>query len=274
MASAVDVKVIYSAVKRRGSSVARVDPGEAPASKLIVLGLLNIAVACGLYYATWWNAEPELRLKILMHTPLAGVDLDGIGQLMATATSAEPKPASATGIKLTTTEEVASAQAMQAARFVGTMLGWVCLSTLSICALALSGGRCLADAHRPRLRRTAIRVSLAGLAVVACASLLLWINYGHFEPKQLRTYMGGVVISATLLGLFFRWGGWKFTTLAAALLIGAAVASAYTLYVLVQFGAVETNDLPLSLTSCALIAFVIHSFWGWVLLLVGRRVST
>ena len=272
--SPVEVKVVYSASKRRRRpSVVRIGPSPAGSTKLMVVGLVSAAMAVGMYYATWWEADPELRAMVFLHTPLVGLDFNGVATLMSQAI-APGQVAAATGqTSVGATEDVAAAQLVKAAHFVITILGWEAITTVSILVLALLSGGLIARADAGRLRRVAVIVGLFALALVAIAGLWLWSRYGRFEPKQLRTDVAAVVVCFGLLGLLFRRGGCKLGRLAAVLLILSAAGSAYALNVLVEFGAVRLQDLTLALLPCTAVIFVVHSFWGWVLLLLAPRLG-
>lgn len=273
-ASPVEVKVVYSvSQRRRRSSVVRIGPSPAGSTKLMVVGLLSAAMAVGMYYAAWWKADPELRAMVLMHTPLVGLDFDGVSTLMSKAIAPEDS-AVATGLtSVGASEDVAAAQLVQAARFVITILAWEAITTVSILLLALLSGGLIARAGPGGLRRAAVFIGLIALALVAAAGLWLWSHYGRFEPKQLRTDVAALVLCFGLLGLMLRRGGCKLGRLAAVLLILSAAGSAYTLNVLVEFGAVKLQDLPLALLPCTAVVFIVHSLWGWFLLLLAPRLG-
>ncbi len=272
--SPVEVKVVYSASKRRRRpSVVRIGPSSAGSTKLMVVGLISAALAVGMYYATWWMANPELNTMVFMHTPLAGLDFDGVSTLLSKAIAPSDVAAASGPTSVSATEDVAAAQLRSAAHFVITIVGWHAMNTASILILLLLSGGLIARTDAKRLRRAAVTLGFIALAIAAVAGLWLWLRYGRFEPKQIRTDVGALVVCFFLLGLMLRRGGCKLGRLAAILLILSAAGSAYTLNVLVEFGAIKSKELPLALLPCTAIVFVVHSLWGWTLLLFAPRLG-
>jgi hypothetical protein len=272
--SPVEVKVVYSASKRRRRPpVVHIGPSSAGSTKLMVVGLISAAMAVGMYYATWWKADPELRAMVFLHTPLVGLDFDGVSTLMSKAIAPDDGVASEGPASVGAAEDVAAAQLVKAAQFVITILGWEAISTLSILVLALLSGGLIARADAGRLRRAAVIMGLIALGLVVIAGLWLWSRYERFEPKQLRTDVAALVVCFGLLGLMLRRGGCKLGRLAAFLLILSAAGSAYTLNVLVEFGAVKLEDLPWALLPCMAAVFVAHSLWAWLLLMLAPRLG-
>ncbi|UCC29101.1 MAG: hypothetical protein JSU86_12965 [Phycisphaerales bacterium] len=288
----LDIKVIYSATKRhrRGWWASRAavpiqDTG------LVVLGILNVIAAGGLYYATCWWADPELRFRVLMHTPLPGVDLREAKLPSAsppTGEEAQPiwiisevakqqgrlppdlVPDSAEAPRDLTAN--ARAQTAQAVKFVGTVVGWEALATIAACALALAGGALVGRAGTAGLRLAGVVVALVGLVAIGWAAYDLWVQYGRLVPDQLRTDIGGLVLLAALAGLVIGRRIRGLTYLAAIILILSAAGSVVGLYVGAQFDAVKPEELPLPFFAFVVVVFVIHSLWGWVLLLLASRI--
>lgn len=237
------------------------------------MGFICAAVAGGLYYGIWWRVDPELQVMVFMHTPLAGLDLQGVGELMAQAMSSPSTDAAKGSVPLGTTEEVASAQMRQAAHFVGTVLGWELLAALSVCTLAMFAGGVIGRVDAARLRRVAMFSASIALVIGICAAVILWFYYGGFEPKQWRTDIGILIVGAALVGLIMRRGGRKLGGAAASLLIVSGACSSYLLYVLVQFGAIETSALPAGKWVCMMVVFLAHSLFGWILLAWAWRTA-
>ena len=288
----LDIKVIYSATKRhrRGWWASRAavpiqDTG------VVVLGILNVIVAGGLYYATCWRADPELRFRVLMHTPLPGVDLQEAtlpGAVSPTGEAAEPvwiiseiarqqgqlPPDLSPGLPKAARDPKANArtQAAQAITFVGTVVGWEALAIIAACSLALAGGALVGRAGTAGLRLAGIVVGSVGLVAVGWAAYHLWVQYGRLVPDQLRTDIGGLVLLAALAGLLIGRRIRGLTYLAGIMLILSAAGSVVGLYIGAQYEAVKPEDLPLPFFAFAVLVFVIHSFWGWVLLLLASRI--
>ncbi len=96
----LDIKVIYSASKRpararRTARAARpaVTPvaaqtaptvrpttvAAAPARRAwLLLAVFNMAVVGGLYYGTWWVGDKFVTFKIMLHTPIEGMDVSEV----------------------------------------------------------------------------------------------------------------------------------------------------------------------------------------------------
>lgn len=270
----LDVKVIYSS-----SSRGRRRPGPHASrslrpSRLIVVGLLNLAAAGALYFGTWQWADPELRLRVFLHVPLPGVELDqvaealfpGLGPAQAPKRTPRVTPAARKA-------ERTKATTAQALGFVGTAVGWEILTSLAAGALALSGGTLLGRSGGSRLRIAALAVALVGLGVVGWQAYALWGRYGRFVPDQFRIdILGGLVLLA-LSGLVIRAGARRLTFLAAILLITSAVGSVVALLVGAHYEAITPAELPMSVAATAGLVFVAQSLWGWLLLPVASRIS-
>ncbi len=264
--SPLDVKVVYDARSRRRRSRS-VRPYLSRGGRRltpILIGMINLAAAAGIYYGAWWQADPELRLKLLMHTPLPGVDVDeaaavfGPPQTRALAHRKAAQPGSSDTRK-------------QAALFVGTAFGWEALCTLASCALALSGGALLGRAGGATWRAGAIMLAVVGLSAAGWKAMGLWTQYGRFVPDQLRVDMGAAVLIFALIGAAIARGVRGLTLLAAIALILSACGSVFTLHVGARYGAVQPSELPMSLLPFAAAVFAIQSLWGWILLPLAWR---
>ena len=264
-AATLDIKVVYDvrSRRRRGRRAAPAPRGRRGLS-LVVIGLVSLSVAASLYYGTWWRADPELRLKLLMHTPLPGVDVGqaaaALGPSSAAAPSA-PKPASSS----------TPAARKHAIWFVGTALGWEVFCTLAACALALAGGAQLGRVSTSSWRAAGMALGFAVLCFAGWKAYGLWVQYHRFVPDQIRVDVGVVVLIFTLIGAWIaRWAR-GLTLLAAILLILSACGSVLGLYVASHYGAVQPSELPFSLLPLAALIFVTQSLWGWILLFLSRR---
>ena len=121
-ASPLDIKVVYS-----GSSGRRVrvrssrSRGGLRRSSLIAVGLINLLVSGGLYYGTWQWADPELRVKLFMHTPLVGVDIEAAADAFLPMQPMDHRavPRRQTNSR-SSTEQRTKAQTAQAIGFAGT----------------------------------------------------------------------------------------------------------------------------------------------------------
>ena len=231
----------------------------------MVIGLVSLSVAGSLYYGTWWRADPEIRLRVLMHTPLPGVDVGqaaaALGPSSAEAPSAH-KPAA----------NSAPIARRDAAWFVGTALGWEVLCTLAACALALSGGALLGRGSTSAWRAAGMALGFVGLCIAGWKAYGLWVQYHRFVPDQIRVDVGAAVLIFTLIGAWVaRWAR-GLTLLGAILLILSSCGSVFGLYVASHYGALQPSELPFSLLPLAALVFVTQSLWGWILLFLSRRI--
>lgn len=274
-APALDIKVIYSSSRRRrrGRWIPRAG-GPIPRSRLLVLGVVNLMAASGVYYATWWVADPELRIKIIFHTPLSGVDLDSTaGALVPPGSKLAPARTSG-GVEQTSgaTARVEGTSS-DAILFVGTAIGWEALATLAACTLALSGGTLLGRAGGPAWRRGVLILCLLTLAALGWVALGLWTKYERLTPDLLRYGIAVLVVLVALSGLALRRGEKLLTYLAAIALILSAVGSVVALCVGSRYEALNPADLPMPFVIFLALVFVAHSLWGWILLPLASRVG-
>ena len=264
-AASLDIKVVYDArSRRRRSRRAAPAPHGRRALSRVVIGLVSLLMAASLYYGTWWRADPELRIRLLMHTPLPGVDVEqaaaALGPSSAEAPSA-PKPAASS----------TPAARKHAFWFVGTALGWEVLCTLATCALALAGGALLGRISTSAWRAAGMALGFAGLCFAGWQAYGLWAQYHRFVPDQIRVDVGAAVLVFALIGLWIaRWAR-GLALLGAILLILSSCGSVFGLYVASNYGALQPSELPFSLLPLAAIIFVTQSLWGWILLFLSRR---
>lgn len=278
----LEVKVIYSSSKQhRGRLTPR--PGRpAGQSRLVVLGLLNLIAAGAVYYGTCWWADREVRVALLLYTPLMGIDVDEAASFLpgSQGLPSESRPAPAPHESV---EQPAADSGSETPRkeqqgdpgnpelFVGTAVGWEVLSVLSACALAFSGGALLSRGGRS-LRIAGFVVGVVGLGLVGWQAYELWQRYASFAPDQQRLDIGGLVLLFALIGIASGRGVRGWTYLAGILLIVAAAGSTFGLYVGRQYGAFDLTGLPLSFPVLLVAVFVIHSLWGWILLPLAARI--
>lgn len=270
----LDVKVIYSASKRRRRGWRPSRTGVSIRdSGLVVLGILNLIAAGGLYYGTCWLADPELRLTLIRHLPLPGVDIDAAAEMLTPSQPQSPGSQTPTIVRpAPSATPSTTGQTARAVLLIATVVGWEALAVITACALALLGGALLGQAGTPGLRLAGVILGLVGLVAVGWAAYGLWGQYGRFVPDQLRTDIGGLVLLAALLGLVFGRGIQGLTYLVAITLILSAAGSVLGLYIGAQYDAVKTQELPLPFFVFLVLVFVIHSLWGWILLPLASRI--
>ncbi len=265
----VEIKIVYGGRSRKGRSRWSYSPPAAPARRLIALGLVNLLFAGGLYYGTWWHADRQLQVLLLMHMEFSGVDTDAVVSGIipkdapplngkAPATVRRAPPATAAGQGLTS----------RGILFGSTIYGWEALSTLAMCLLALSSGRLLRRAGSSSIR---VAGALVGLPVIAGLVWLVfsrWEKFGGYVPDELRFSSGAAIVAVLLFGLLCgrRTRGW--TLLAAVMLILSAGGTVWGLY----FGAqCDAIDPKYATTGFLALAFGLQSLWGWILLPVAAR---
>ena len=274
----LDITVVYSRSSRGRRRSGRYVRSGSGAAGFVRLGLLNLLVAGALYYGTWWWVDPDLQVKIIMHTEFSGVGSDDlVGQLIPDRHSrlagrtdpAKPKSRSAAKAKAA----VAKAPTVQGLTskgvvFGASLYGWEALSTLSFCALALTSGAILRRGGNTRIR-IVIAVVAAGLVCVLTWKVYsLWTRYGGYVPSELRYGSGAAMAAALLLGLLFAQKARRLMRLSAALLILSAGCTVWGLHVGVQSNALD----PKYATPAYLaVAFAVHSAWGWILISIAAR---
>ncbi len=275
-APALDIKVIYTSSRRRrrGRWVPRAG-GPTARSRLLLLGVVNLIAASGLYYGTWWVADPELRIKIIFHTPLAGVD-SGMtaGALVPPESKLRPVQTSGRVERISGATAGVQGVTSDAILFVGTAIGWEVLATLAACALALSGGTLLGRAGGPAWHRGVLILGLLTLAALGWAALGLWTKYERLTPDLLRYGVAVLVVLVALTGLALRRGEKLLTYLAAIAVILSAVGSVVALCIGYRYGAVNPAELPIPFVIFLTLVFALHSLWGWILLPLASRVGS
>jgi hypothetical protein len=235
----------------------------------VLLGALNLVAAAGLYYGIWWQVDPELRLRVLIHMPLPGVDIDQAAKALGPGGVQSPSRS----VGASDAARDIRAQTAQAAWFVGTIVGWEALATASICALALSGGALLAKGGGSRIRAGGIAFGLVALLLFAWQAYALWKQYGRVVPDQIRVDVGVIVLLAALIGLGVARSVRGLTYLGAIMLIISACGTAFAVYVGTAYDALKLEELPLPLLPSLVLVFVMHSLWGWVLLALAPRID-
>lgn len=271
----LEIKTVYAAskhgrVRRRVS----VRAGNGSEARLVVIGILNLFVAGGLYCGTCWWADRELRVMLIMHTGLPGLDTDlTAGILKPQQGSSGAAGGSRSGATETAlTGEDVSRQKSAAAFFVGTVVTWEALSVLAFCLLALAGGSMLGRAGPSAVRTGAIVVGFLALVLCAWGAYNRWATYERFVPDLLRFAIGGLVSLLAVVGLLTGRGVRGLSRLAAVTLIVSSAATVAGLYVLARYDAIEPESLPVSFALLVAVVFVGQSLWGWILLPLASRI--
>lgn len=229
----------------------------------MTLSLVTLLLAGGFYYFTWWQADPELTLRLLTKTPLPGVDLDMLaaGMFGGPLPDADgPAPAE---------EEPPPAIAPETATYVipASVYTWLSLATISAFFLAVCAGGGLRASSGGSLMLPGV------LAVLVVLGVCGWYINNHGvsipkEPRVIRTGMGLVPLLGLGLGMLLIRNARRWGRVAAISLILSAVVTAVGLQLGNMTAAFDAEQVtPLVIAG----AFIGHSLWGWVLLLGSRR---
>ena len=237
---------------------------------LLLLGVLNLVASGGLYYATWWHADPFIYLTLMMKTPV-DVDPGAVGAMFGVSPEA---PSSQKGPGVSEQEPegpVWSGKTAQLAIPI-TSYSWLTLATIAFCALSLASGATLGRAGGSTWRRIGVVVAIIAALGLGYAVYSVWSEYGaRFRPNHLRIGMGGLAILVLMIGVSFGRGARGLTRLAAIVLILSAMGTAAGLYIGHRCGAV---DPAWSTPAYIGLAFGVHSLWGWILLVVSGRITS
>lgn len=274
----LDIKVVYSAGgpgrKRRRSTSPLSSRGSAPRSRLslVLVGMISLTLAGGLYYTAWWKVDKKLYLRLMIH---------GEFPMDAQAAAGKMFPSNRIGTKTqpTRTREKSAAPAFtvssQQIALGGSVYGWLTLAVISTCSLALSGGSMLG-----RRSGSSTRI-LAWLLVAGTLCGLGWGVWtvqtqfdGSYKPNHLRLAMGGIVLLAAAIGMALGRGVRGWTYLASITTILWAGGSVVALYFAKQHGWLKPDLSPVETTTTFMaIVFIAHSAWGWLLLPMASRAS-
>ncbi len=266
----LEIKVIYGASSRNRRRPRTGFRGYVTRStRWVALSVVNLLVATGLYYGTWWLADPELRVKLIMHTEFTGVNLNAVAAELIPAKPMSPgaqtPPAAVKAPIATPTVEGPTTLGFM---FVATAIGWEFLSTVTICVVALSSGALL---HKWGSRKLHIWCALLGVVALCALGWKIhgsWSDYGRFVPDQLRLGIGLLVVAAVLSGLLMGRRAKGLTYLAAFALIFSAGSTVLGLYIGAECDAIK----PQHASAMFLVTvFVLHSLWGWILLPAASR---
>ncbi|RME41421.1 MAG: hypothetical protein D6788_01275 [Planctomycetota bacterium] len=272
----LDVKVVYSASKRRRRSARRpVDRGTGGTGRLTLLavGAVHLLLAGGIYYGTWWWADPELRIRVLLNVPMPDVDLRQFDRMFENA----PPPGSTPTVRTPPPSRSApppdaAETTRDAALFVGTFYGWEALSTLAAAVLALAAGVHLGRAGGRGLERTGMALTILLVLAWGAGIYYLWSRYGiRYRVVHLRYAVGGLVAVFLCAGMWLSRGHRGINRLSAVLLILSALGTAFGLYVGLRFQAFRPADFPYPFWACVALAFVGQSLWGWLMLPLSGR---
>ncbi len=270
----LEVKTIYTAQKgRRGPRPAfRRGPATGGVS-LVLLGLLNLVAAGGLYYATWWRVDPFLYLTLMMKTPV-DVDLEAAGTIFGVPpggrTGRSERAASEPRLGEPALREPPWGKQTAQKVIPIAAYSWLTLATVAVIALSLASGAALGRGGGTVWRRLGVVLTIGTLLGLGFAVYRVWTVYGiQYRPDHLRIGMAGLAFLGLTVGLLIGRGVRGLTRLSAIVLILSALGSALGLYLGSGCGAIDPKQ---STPAYLGFVFVIHSAWGWVLLAAAGRV--
>lgn len=285
----LDIKVIYSASGRpaRAVRVAAVTKPKAapvastrtsparptvvrtPASsgRVILLGVMNVAVSLVILGVTWWPVDSFIYQKFVYKMP---VDISQLGpmfgltpeQLEESTGGHLSQPAASEPMITGTTAQVVIA---------ASGYGWLTLSTLACYTLALAAGTAFGQVFSAAWRRYAVIIFMGVLLGLGVAGVDTWQKFQtRFPMDYLRWGMliGGVAF--LIFGMMFSRGAFRWSRVGAVLTIVAAVASVAGLLLGRMSGAIAPEQ---SGAVFLLLVFVVHSLYGWLLWFLTPRLA-
>lgn len=270
---AIEVRVVFDAAERhRGRAGRTITQRRTPSSSVcITMGLLNLLVAGTAYYAIWWKVDRSVIYpKLILNTPLPGVDLNEIARFLSggrTAAAAAKRPP-ATAAQAGNARRIESRTRREATTFVAVAYGWLALATLGALAVALSGGSMIGAVKGAEWRRVAAFLGIATLVGVAIYLTRAARDDAKLRPHDIRSLVGVSVAFAGMVGVALARAVCGLGRLGGVALIVGGVGSAVGLLLWVEQGALSAAYAkPVVVASI----FAAHSAWGWVLLLVSGR---
>jgi len=271
----LEVKVIFDASsrgRRRPTRRGTPSPRLSRSSPWIVLGLLNLLAAGGLYYATWWRVDPFIYMTLMLKTPV-DLDLNMAASIFMPQPSGSREPLPPQLLEQPPLPSVAPTFTGQTAQWIigGAAYGWLTLATLAAGALSLSAGAAFGCTAGSRWRRVGTLLTLTLTLALALAALAVWNQFGRkYLPIHLRMGMGGLMLWSAFIGLAVGRAARGLARLAAITLILSAVGTVVGLYLGSRCGAIPpAQSAPLYL----ILAFLIHSGYGCVQLPILSRLS-
>lgn len=263
----LDVKVIYDASSGRRSAPTRsVRPVRAKGGTLaIFLGCASVVVSGLLYYGTWWKVDQQIYLKLMMHMPVPGLDVSEVSRMFGL---------NADEVARSSPTLSERPEAGVSTRTVQVMLGfacygWLVVATLSACGVAMAGAAAIARACDFDSRRIGIILCGGVFLGLAWGIASTWADFGwDYKPNHLRFGMLAPVAFAASLGLVFSSGARMLSRVAGITLIAAAAGSVAALWLGHRCDAVDAAYVSLPVLA---LVFAGHSFWGWVLWVLGGR---
>jgi hypothetical protein len=274
----VPVRVIFDSTQRRRRGPVAYVSRRSAGKSILILGLLNFAVAGTLYYVIWWRVDPFLAVNMVLKTPIIAdipqADLEAAVSQMF-------------GMPLQTRREAAAdvTADSDAARsrwsggttqriIPGAAYTWLTLATMGYCFLALAGGAAFGAGLAPgELKRLAgLLLTLFLVGGLAYGGYIIFTKYRTGYPVEyLRYGMGGLALLAAALGLALSPQGRglrRAIRLASYCIILSAIASVLGVYLWREAGAIEPQYATPAMLA---LIFAAHSAWGWLLFIFSFR---
>ncbi|RJP41158.1 MAG: hypothetical protein C4547_01905 [Phycisphaerales bacterium] len=268
-------KVVYDAARTPALTGGR-------RAGLVLAGLLNLAVASGVFYAGWWPIEEWLSVTLLTRVPvMPAEEWAKLAQIFGAA----PRPGEAPAARVAPAPDPARDSIWRRTPFPVeihsarvrilapvTAYGWQTLAALSLFFLAGAGGRSLGRGGGQALRRVAKPPAWVLLPVLLGWIVWVWRTKDTgFSINDGRTAIGGVALLLLLTGIASgrRTRGWN--RVAAMTLILSALATGVGLWIGACCDVVTGRGAELGFM---LRAMGLHGAYGVILLVatfLGRR---
>jgi len=269
----LDIKVVYSATARPKGKGRRAlsAPGGRREILLVIVGLMNLAAAGALCWATWWPADQFIFETLVWKTPIPGVNLNDVAGIFGVV----PEPTTGTDPIAPPTEPAETPRFTgDTARAVigGSAYSWLTLAAAAACCLALAGGAAMAAAGGTPWRLAGWILTTAAVLGLAWGAYHTWAKFGmEFPTEATRAGMAGLVALFLFAGLAVGRRPRLLSRIAAVTLVLSAVASVAGLLLGSQCNAIEPEHAALGFLATV---FVVHSAYGWVLWPLAKRLRT
>jgi len=260
----LEVKVIYDSSAGRGKRRATITRTGVTSSRWLVVGLLNLVVASALYYGTWWRVDRDvLYPKLIMKSTIPGVDLNQVAVALGPKNAPRSNPAQASQASRTVDKDTI--------KLWTVTYGWLTLSTLSYCAMALSAGSLLGRWRRDTLQRIGVILAVTSVVALGLVAYLVLSRHGMEYPTgALRWTMGGLGGMLFFVGIAIAGHVRGLAKFASSALVLAALGSAAGLILFGQVDAVPSEQTTVKFVG---MVFVIHALWAFVLWPVSSRLA-
>ena len=288
MPDTLDIKVVYRA-SGRSRSVRPARAAKAPRPPTsggsrgkragTIIALMNLAIAGGIFYATWWHVDPDVTVTLEWQTPVIPVEaLAQLGVFFGVRASDHVDEPPAEEGHTSADETPVFEGATAAAVMGGASYTWLGAEMVAAGLLALSAGAGLGGLLTSRIRQGARIVAGVLLLYFFVHVTWVWMESRTSFPITAARDAWGILIAFLLIfgaGIGRRGRGFGRVAGVAVILAGLASAAGLYLFTLcdaswhpetVIAGAASAMGLDASSLTFAVIIFVIHSLYGWVLL--------